>query len=89
MEALLMNTQKVAITVPKNILAIIDKISQSKGISRSKLISAMLEQKLADEKFAYLKNTYDAVFEDESIKTEQRATAQWFEKAGIEGGQEW
>ena len=84
-----MNTQKVAITVPKNILVMIDKISQTKGISRSKLISSMLEQKLADEKYAYLKNSYDAVFDDDSIKDEQRSTAQWFEKAGNEAGQEW
>jgi len=84
-----MNTQKVAITVPKNILIMIDKISQKKGISRSKLISSMLENKLEDEKFAYLKNTYDTVYNDESIKAEQRSTAQWFEKTGNEGGQEW
>lgn len=84
-----MNTQKVAITVPKNILIMIDKISQQKGISRSKLISSMLEKKLEDEKFAYLKNTYDTVFNDDSIKEEQRSTAQWFEKTGNEGGQEW
>lgn len=84
-----MNTQKVAITVPKNILTMIDKISRTKGISRSKLISSMLAQKLADEKYAYLKNSYDAVFDDDSIKEEQRLTAQWFEKAGNKGGQEW
>jgi metal-responsive CopG/Arc/MetJ family transcriptional regulator len=84
-----MNTQKVAITVPKSILIMIDKISQSKGISRSKLITSMLEQKLADEKAAYLKNAYDTVFDDNSIKEEQRSIAQWFEKAGNEGGQEW
>ena len=84
-----MNTQKVAITIPKNILIMIDKISQSKGISRSKLIASMLEQKLADEKAVYLKNTYDAIFDDDSVKKEQRSTAQWFEKTGNEGGQEW
>ena len=84
-----MNTKKVAITVPKNILILVDKISQAKGISRSKLISSLLEQKLADEKAAYLKNTYDAVFDDISIKKEQLSTAQWFEKTGNEGGQEW
>ncbi len=84
-----MNTQKVAITVPKSILAMIDQISRKKGVSRSKLISSMLAQKLKDEKYAYLKNTYDAVFDDDSIKEEQRSTAQWFEKAGNQGGQEW
>ena len=84
-----MNTQKVAITVPKDILIMIDKISRSKGISRSKMISTMLEQNLADVKAAYLKNSYDSVFNDDSIKEEQRSTAQWFENSGNEGGQEW
>ena len=84
-----MNTQKVAITIPKNILIMIDKISLSKGISRSKLISSMLEQKLVDEKAAYLKSAYDNVFEDNTMKEEQRSTALWFEKTGNEGGQEW
>ena len=84
-----MHTQKVAITIPKNILIMIDNISQAKGISRSKLIASMLEQKLAEEKAIYLKNAYDSVFEADSIKEEQQSTAHWFEKAGNEGGQEW
>ena len=49
----------------------------------------MLEQKLADEKAAYLKSAYDSVFEDDSIKEEQQSTALWFEKIGNNGGQEW
>ena len=85
----MLNTQKVAITVPKNIIIMIDKISKSKGISRSRLISSMLEQKLSEEKYAYLKNAYDRVFDDDLIKEEQRSTAIWFENQGNEGGQEW
>jgi metal-responsive CopG/Arc/MetJ family transcriptional regulator len=84
-----MNTQKVAITVPKNILAMIDQISHAKGISRSKLITSMLEQTLKEEKTAYLKRAYDTIFEAAIVKEEQRTTAQWFEKTGNEGGQEW
>ena len=84
-----MNTQKVAITVPKNILIMIDKISQARGISRSKLISSILERNLAEEKAAYLKNAYNKVFADDAINDEQRTTAQWFGKTGNESGQEW
>jgi len=84
-----MNTQKVAITIPKHILILIDKISQAKGMSRSKMISTMLEQKLVDEKAIYLKRAYDAVFDDDAIKAEQESTAQWFENTGNQGGQEW
>ena len=37
----------------------------------------MLEQKLVDEKAAYLKSAYDIVFEDNAIKEEQRSTTLW------------
>ena len=84
-----MHTQKVAITIPKNILIMIDNISQAKGISRSKLIASMLKQKLAEEKAIYLKNAYDSLFEDDAVKAEQHSMALWFENAGNEGGQEW
>ena len=84
-----MNTRKVAITIPKNILTTIDTISQAKGVSRSKLITSILEQKLADEKATYLKNAYDRVFEDDAVKEEQRSTALGFENTGNAGGQEW
>ena len=84
-----MHTQKVAITVPKHILFMIDKMSQTKGVSRSKLISSILEQKIIEEKAIYIKNAYDNVFEDKSIKDEQQSTALLFEKTGNEGGQEW
>ena len=84
-----MNTQKVAITVPKNILIMIDTISKSKGLSRSKYISTVLKKNILDEKAQQLKDTYDKVFSDDSIQAEQLSTAKWFEEAGKKGGQEW
>lgn len=84
-----MNTQKVAITVPKNILILIDTISKSKGLSRSKYISTMLKKTIMDEKAQHLKDAYDKVFSDNSIQAEQLSTAKWFEEAGKKGGQEW
>jgi len=38
----IMNTQKVAITIPKKIVIVIDMISKEKGISRSRYISNVL-----------------------------------------------
>ena len=84
-----MNTQKVAITVPKNILIMIDNISKSKGLSRSKFISTVLTKNILDEKAQYLKDAYDKVFSDDSIQAEQLSTTQWFEEAGKKGWQEW
>jgi len=83
------HTKKVAITIPNNILIMIDNISQAKGVSRSKFITTMLEKKLVEEKAAYLKSAYDCVFEDDAIRQEQRSTALWFDNTGNEGGQEW
>ena len=51
-----MNTQKVVITVPKNILIMIDTISKSKGLSRSKYISTVLKKNILDEKAQHLKD---------------------------------
>ena len=79
----------LGITIPRNILAMVDEISQARGVSRSKLISTMLEQKLAEEKATYLKNAYNQVFNAGVVCEEQIATAQWMDQTGNEEGQEW
>jgi metal-responsive CopG/Arc/MetJ family transcriptional regulator len=84
-----MSTQKVAITVPIELVAIIDDISRQKGISRSKLISNILKEKILNEKEKQIKAAYNRVFSDALILKEQIDTASWFEGAGNKKGQEW
>jgi len=84
-----MNTQKIAITVPSDLLDIIDKTSAQRRISRSKFISLVLREKLQEERNRYLKNEYDRVFTDKAICDEQLKTAMWFDGAGSKEGQEW
>ncbi|MDA8142061.1 MAG: ribbon-helix-helix domain-containing protein [Desulfobacteraceae bacterium] len=84
-----MNTQKVAITIPKNLIVYIDKISKEKGLTRSGYITSALKEKIMAEKNQFLKNAYDRVFSDESLQKEQLDTAKWFEGTGNPGGQEW
>ena len=84
-----MNTQKVAITVPTDLVAIIDDISKEKGMSRSKYISTVLREKVLSEKERQIKDSYNRVFTDDSIKKEQLQTAIWFDGTGNQGGQEW
>ena len=84
-----MNTQKVAITVPKDLIVIVDEISKLKGISRSKFISLVLNEKMRDEKDRQLKEAYNKVFSDDAIKKEQLETAGWFEGSGNNEGQGW
>lgn len=84
-----MNTQKVAITMPAELVAIIDDISKQKGMSRSKFISTVLREKVLNEKEKQLKDAYNRVFSDEAIRKEQLETASWLEGAGSKEGQEW
>jgi metal-responsive CopG/Arc/MetJ family transcriptional regulator len=74
-----MNTQKVAITIPRDLVSIIDEITKQLGISRSKYISTVLLEKIQQEKDRSLKEAYDTIFSDESIRREQLDTVKWFE----------
>ncbi len=84
-----MNTQKVAITVPKDLITIVDEISRQKGISRSKLISIVLRESIMNERDRQVKDAYNRVFSDNSIRKEQLDTAEWYEGTGNNKGQGW
>ena len=84
-----MNTQKVAITVPKDLIVIVDEISRLKGISRSKFISIVLSEKVRDEKDQQLREAYNRVFSDDAIRKEQIDKAESDEGAGNDEGQRW
>jgi metal-responsive CopG/Arc/MetJ family transcriptional regulator len=89
MEVLFMHTQKVAITIPADLVIMIDDISKQLGLSRSKYISTVLREKVLIEKERQIKDSYNRVFSDESIKKEQLQTTIWFDGTGNNGGQEW
>jgi metal-responsive CopG/Arc/MetJ family transcriptional regulator len=84
-----MNTQKVAITIPADLVIMIDDISKQLGLSRSKYISTVLREKVLSENERQIKDSYNRVFSDDSIKKEQLQTAIWFDGIGNQGGQEW
>jgi metal-responsive CopG/Arc/MetJ family transcriptional regulator len=84
-----MSTQKVAITMPTELVAIIDDISRQKGLSRSRFISNILMDKILNEKEKQMKAAYNQVFSDALILKEQLETASWLEGTGNRQGQEW
>ena len=84
-----MNTQKIAISIPSDLLDIIDKTTEQRSMSRSKFISLLLREKLLEERNRQLKAEYDRVFSDNAICDEQLKTAMWFDGAGSREGQEW
>lgn len=84
-----MNTQKIAITIPMDLVLIIDEISKQQGISRSRFISEILREKMMKDRDRRIKEAYDRIFSDESICKEQLDTAAGFEAFGNIEGQEW
>jgi metal-responsive CopG/Arc/MetJ family transcriptional regulator len=84
-----MPTEKVAITIPSDLVAIIDGIRSKRGVSRSKFITLLLRQKILDEQAREIREAYDRVFSDDSIVKEQLNTATWLEGSGRDEGQEW
>ena len=84
-----MNTQKVAITMPSDLVVMIDIMSRQQKLSRSKFISLALRDKLMEERDHNLRDSYDSVFSDKDISKEQLETAKWFEGSENKVGQEW
>lgn len=84
-----MNTQKIAITIPADLVMVVDAISKQRRLSRSRFISMVLREKLQEEKDRHLKDVYDRFFSDKTILEEQLETARWFEGSGSKVGQEW
>ncbi len=84
-----MDTQKVAITMPENLVKKIDILRKSKGLSRSRYINLTLAEKIEENKKQNIKEAYDRIFSDEEIKKEQLETAKFFGMLGSDRGQEW
>jgi len=84
-----MNTQKIAISMPADLVAMIENMSKKKGMSRSRFISTVLHEKVLNENERQIKEAYNRVFSDDSIKKEQLETSFWFDGAGNKEGLEW
>lgn len=84
-----MNTKKIAISMPSDLLTSIDNIRKKKKLSRSRYISSLLREKISAEKNIEIKKIYDTVFSDDEIKKEQLETSRFYEGAGREEGEEW
>ena len=78
-----MNTQKIAISMPADLVAMIDIKSKQKGMSRSRFISTVLHEKVLNEKERQIKEVYNRVFSDDLIKKEQLETSLWFDGYAI------
>ena len=84
-----MRTEKIAITIPSDLVSVIDEIRGKRGISRSKFITNILREKIEYDRVREIREAYDRIFSDKSVIKEQLETATWFEGSGKNEGQEW
>jgi len=54
-----MNTQKIAVTVPKHLLDMIDSVTNCQKMSRSKFISEAIYEKIHKEQKGAIKPNYE------------------------------
>jgi metal-responsive CopG/Arc/MetJ family transcriptional regulator len=84
-----MSTQKIAISMPSDLLTSIDNIRRRKKLSRSKYISSLLREKISAEKNREIRKVYDTIFSDDKIRKEQLETTSFYEGIGNEEGEKW
>ncbi len=84
-----MNTLKVAISIPEEIVKSIDRLRKSRGISRSKYITNTMIQKIHEELNRELKAQYDKIFSEPGMQEEQSETTEFFKNGDRMEGQEW
>jgi metal-responsive CopG/Arc/MetJ family transcriptional regulator len=84
-----MHTEKIAITIPSELVSAIDDIRSKRGVSRRKFITLLLREKIIDEQAREIREAYDRVFSHAAIAQEQVDTAAFFEGSGKDEGQEW
>lgn len=75
--------------MPRELVSMVDQLSKARGMSRSKLISSIVSERIETEKERHLRKAYDHVFSDEKISKEQLETTRYLEGLDMEEGQEW
>jgi hypothetical protein len=80
--------EKVAITIPSDLVSLIDDIRSKRGVVRSKFITLLLRKKIMDEQAREIRKAYDHVFPNEFIVQEHPYTAA-FEGSDKDESQEW
>jgi len=80
---MVMKVEKLTISLPKDLIALTDEIAKERGISRSKVVSACLEE-VAEKRFrAEMERGYKAMAEEQkqlaemSFELQRRIVPKW------------
>jgi metal-responsive CopG/Arc/MetJ family transcriptional regulator len=63
-----MRTERITISIPSDLVSMIDDIRIRRGASRSKFITLLLREKIMDEQAREIREAYDRVFFAEESK---------------------
>ncbi len=85
-----MAARKFAISMPAEVMKLIDGAAADRGITRSRFIADVLRKAAQARSDAAITRQLNAVFaDDESVDREQRSTARALQRAGTTRGTEW
>lgn len=84
-----MTTMKVAISMPEELVREVDMVSKEKNLSRSGYITGLVKCAVRAERREKIKASYDKVFSDPEIITEQNEISLAYDRSGSDKGQEW
>jgi hypothetical protein len=84
-----MAVKKIAISVPEDVVAAVDRAAEERGLTRSRFISDVLRQVAGVRTDAELSRKINEVFADPEIAREQRDTAERTLRARPDCGDEW
>ncbi len=83
-----MPLHKTAVTIPEDLLAEVDRAAHARGESRSRYITRVLRAAVLAKRDTDVTRRLNELFADESLRGEQRRTADDLGRAGIDWGNE-
>lgn len=84
-----MAVRKIAISVPEDVMAVVDRAAARRHTTRSAYITEVLRRVASARTDAEITRRIDAVFSDRDVAREQRATAAALAAAEPGAGWEW
>jgi hypothetical protein len=84
-----MAARKIAISVPEDVLRLVDRAARDRGMTRSGFISKALGRIARARRDAEVTRRLDELFADPEMAREQVQTARSFQRARSARGTEW
>lgn len=84
-----MPVKKIAISVPEDVVRVVDRVAAERGLTRSRFISNVLREVARARSDAEITRRIDRLLSDSALALEQVAEAEALGRAGGGAGLEW